>query len=342
MAEEKKKRNPLVTVLKLIILVIAVLVGWKYGIGPLLSHQRQQPSNLWVVNDTDQSYDLSLGWRRLKRVLHPQSHVQFTLYVGMKEKQTLKVTPDGGGATRNIAVELAPNSRLLLNLDKATTYYSYMPERAHNERVQHLDALGRQLQNRQPPTALSQIVDNLRAIGNTTLQGSTDALFIDLAEYTPYILTIQDFSEIPAPGDRPTPLLTAETLNLTFANGQMSFNGAKPENTTATVKLDTQLQVPLSRAITVNVKPGTTLDIRAESSSITLFFMAGETMNVEWDGGTYSGSWSYHARQNAASWEWNWTFSGSRRVGREEWSLSLVVPHSGAPRGSIEKMDAMP
>ena len=88
--------------------ILALTVGFKFGFGPLISTVRGKPTMVRIQNKTQNRYHAILGWRRQKRDIYPKSNGKFTVYVGMSEKQTLKLRPEKEGETLKTRLPLSP------------------------------------------------------------------------------------------------------------------------------------------------------------------------------------------------------------------------------------------
>lgn len=335
---ERKKRRPLLLLIKLLLVVVVLGLGYKFGFGPLLTAKRNQPTELYVVNHTDKGYDLLFGWRRLERVLHPQSHVYLKLFVGMKETQTLTLTPEGGGTPSKTKVPLAPDQQLLINVDQATTYYVAEPERTHDQRLARLDLLRRELANRQPPKTLLALAQDLRTIATSAILSSTDDLIIDLAPYQPYLREVDAFSELLPAGARDKPLLTPEPLDLIFANGNLHLQPDQPDIVKATVTLGGPVDVNLGRTA-IRMPADTELRIGARDGVTSLNAFVRSGLPVHYQDTDFIGSWTYQANHKPSGWSWAWAFSGSATIKGTDYSLALVFPHEGQPQAKLEKME---
>jgi hypothetical protein len=335
-----KRRRPLVALLKVVLVLVVLAAAWKFGVGPLLSAQRNQPSVVYVANGTAQGYQAVLGWRRLRQTLFPQGYAHYQLYVGMAEKQTLTLTPEGGGTPQQLKVPLRPGCVLLVNVDRAITWFAWEPERSQSLAVPRLDVLRRELAARQAPKALLALRAELAQGAMGCVVEKVDRLFVDLQRYHPYVPTLQEFSELPAAGARRVPLLTTEPLTLQLAQrAELKYDPAKPDDLTVTFPLDAAVTVPLAGNVSASLPAGTPLRLQAAGPALDLTAYALQPGTVTWEGTAFQGSWSYQATCRDGAWSWQWQFSGSGKLKGAEYSLSLSYPHQGKADAKLEKME---
>ena len=105
-----KKHKKLIRVAQVLVTVLAMVFGFKFGVGPLISTMRNRPTRVMIWNETGQDYQARLGWRRLKANLSNKTLCRFELYVGMREKQTLTLIPTAGGKTLKTKLTLRPGA----------------------------------------------------------------------------------------------------------------------------------------------------------------------------------------------------------------------------------------
>ena len=111
-----KSRRLTVAALQLILAVVAVYCGYRFGFGPVISTLRDRPTKVFVVNESGKSYDAVLGWRRTRKSLPQQGAARFETAVGMRERQTLSLYPTDGGEPIKIKALLRPGYEVKITL----------------------------------------------------------------------------------------------------------------------------------------------------------------------------------------------------------------------------------
>ena len=160
----------------------AIICGYKLGFGPLVSHYRDKPSYVIVQNHEDIEYVATLGWRRMREELYKQSLINFEVWVGMPESQTLKITPKVPGTAQpfSVSVPLRPGETSLLNLKGKGEYGIYELSAVAGKRLDtpEVKALATEISSNRAPGSAVKVSRQIRDVVAPAFKGiKTDMLF---------------------------------------------------------------------------------------------------------------------------------------------------------------------
>lgn len=339
-----RKRRPLLLVLQVAAGLLAVVFGYKCGVGPIVAQARGKPTYVFVDNHGDTAYAVRLGWRRLKQELTAHSMCQFDLYVGMPEKQGLVLKPEGGGKAVKLRVPVRPGCTVLVNLGQEGTYAVYDPDVGRSQAAgASVRNLANQLSQRSAPAACVEIAAVLRRVGGESFKGTVNDLFLDGRTY--------DLRSAPGPGrseeeqqerqeEAPKLHVTAgDRWRVQLADGYTNFIHTKPDAFDGGVRLPaTDVQFPGGMAARITGREDLQVRGSGEAVSASLDLRG---VKVRVPAGVFTGTWRYRASfpgtvKGKPAWSWSWAFGGRGEVEGERRSLSVRI--DGASNESVIRL----
>ncbi|MFA5203993.1 MAG: hypothetical protein WC708_06255 [Lentisphaeria bacterium] len=324
---------------RLILLVVALAAGYKYGGGPILANYLKKPSYVIIHNGDAVQYQATLGWRRLSQELPAGASCHFQVFVGMDETQTLRLTPAGGGAETLIKVPVKMGKNILVNPGRKTVYRVVdLPWLAQQRAAEQTAAFAQAMAaNRAPQEglALMEKLDQLsREVVKQNLQDElTDPAPYDLDEMT-------DDGAATAPGAAAgKPRLTCSPLiQAPFADGQFTLNFSESQAAT----LDASVRLPAFSAtlppnITVKIPEGASLQVNRLAKRLR-FALRQEKQTLDLPKGSFTGTWEYSATwpfevtpPAVQEWKWQWIFRGQGTFKGEKKNVTCIWTKDAAP-----------
>ena len=326
-----RKTRPLHLALQVGVASLALVLGYKCGVGPIVSQVRGKPTRVLVDNHGDVAYAARLGWRRMKQDLSAHSVCQFELYVGMPETQGLVLKPTEGGRAVKVRVPVRPGHAVLVNVGQEGTYAAYDPSVGGSEAVTGpvLD-LAKQLSQCSAPTACVEIAAVLRQVGQASFKGTVNDLFLDGRTYALGGLPgVGGFDEEAGPRLRVT---AGDRWRVQLANGYTDFRYGKPEDVDGGVRFPaTSILLPGDMALRTTGREDFQIKGIGEAISAALDLRMAK---VKAPAGVFTGTWRYRATfpgtvKGKPAWTWSWSFDGRGDVDGERRELSVRIDSSG-------------
>ncbi len=333
--------------------VLALTLGYRFGFGPLISKARGKPTYVIVQNHEDVEYTATLGWRRLKQDIYKKSPCRFELFVGMSERQTLKLTPKepGSGEAFKVKVPLRPGLVVVVNLKGLGQYGIFDPSLIAAEKIAGADfgKLRKEISSNRAPQSAVKVSRAIRDLVRPAFKGVKKDLFFRNDQYDlpgnefPGSGTQgqdgQDGEKAPAPPSKKRDLAVfPASRRLAFANGYSVYDNRKPENVERGIRLPTT-SVVLNKTRTLETGGGIQLEMRGDGSKLALQARVPATVVV--DGTTFTGEWNYSANcalagKKKGRWTWNWRFTGNARRKNVPYRMNLSVDARGKENRKIE------
>ncbi len=357
----KRHRGRLYYGSQCVLLAFAIIGGYKYGVGPIISNYRGLHSYVIVQNHEDIEYIATFGWRRAKEELFKQSLVNFELEVGMPESQTLTLTPKepGAGQPFSVSVPLRLGGTTLVNLKGKGEYGIYELYAVAGQRLDtpEVKALTAEISSNRPPESAIKVSRQIRDFVAPAFKGTkTDMLFRgSVYSFDPGMLYLRERrqSKDAKKGDakkaeskpaarKPLVLFPASRV-VPFANGSALHCPSDDEKVerslvlaTAAITLGSGAQ-PRQIAVS-SPRLAFTGDAKAMNLAIVL-----QNVTVNADGKTFTGRWDYAAvcpleGKDAKTWRWGWTFKGTGDSGGRRYALDLKVEMDGKESRSIKPL----
>ena len=337
--DEKKEEKPpsaVRTALRILVAIVVIGAGFRFGFGPLISHARGKMTTVIVKNRGDEGYSLRLGWRMLTGRLIPQGQEQFELAVSWYEHQGLRLQPldangQPSGAARKLSVPMHPGGVTLVNLDQAGTYYTYDTQSIASESITGLDPLLSQITKGEPPAAMQEVLTSAHALGEKAFIEKRNDLFFELTEFrpTPTVGYFAKAVDTEAEPDPSLPVLTDKEHDLDVANGRIKHYAA--DTTLLEATLPSQQDLPMNLGSQSFVIPKGTrvvvVDSKDKAGPVKQVRLQFGNQTIDMKGKTYSGSWSYAAILRGSNWSWVWTFNGQTQDRKSR--ITVTLDHLG-------------
>lgn len=300
---------------RLIVTVVVLGAGYKFGFGPIIANFLKQPSYVIVHNGDAVQYQATLGWRRLSQELPASASCHFQLFVGMPETQALTLAPASGAAT-TIQVPVRMGRNILVNPGGKTTYLVLdLPWLKQQNIKDESSALAAAIAAGRPPVPALSLMDKLDRFSKDVVR---QRLQDELIDPMPYDLDELQEDGRPAATVPDKPRLTCVPLvQAEFADGVLNLNFTQQQEGT----LDVTARLPgfsatLAPNVTVKVPDGAKLQFNRLAKRLRLSLrMENQTMTLP--KGTFTGTWEYAANwplevlpPAVAEWKWQWTFRG--------------------------------
>jgi hypothetical protein len=293
---------------------LAVWLGFKCGVGPLVSQARKRPTYVLVHNHEDVEYVARLGWRRLIQELSARSVCQFDLYVGMPETQTLTLIP--GDKTRKrtkLRIPLRPGYIVLVNVDRKGAYSLLDAAAVKGLSIgsDAVKALASQLAQNKEPAAVVEMLPKLVEFNKKAYKGTTNELLLDDRQYQ-----MGSFAagavKLDHASTRPV-LVFGPVWRLEFADGWSMHTMADAEKAEGAVRLP-QTTVKLPMTLSPVIPANRDAVFRRTGNRVELS-VSQMPQKVTCEGIGFDGNWQYSAAWapgagGKPAWSWTWTFNG--------------------------------
>lgn len=356
-AKARKPKGRLYYAVQVVLLVLALFFGFELGVGPLISQFRDKPTYVIVQNHEDVEYTALLGWRRSKEDLFKQSLVNYEIWVGIPERQTLRLVPKipGTGQPFSLKVPVRPGGITLVNLKAAGEYGVYELGAVAGKKLEspELKALAAEIGSNRAPESAVKVSRQIRDLVAPTFKGTKQDMVFRSSQFTfdPAMLYRMKQRELDRqkagkakekekgkektgspPPSTPKPLVcfpAARVVN--FANGSALHSPADREKVDRAIVLPlSTLNLSASRIVKV---PSPRLTFTGDAKALNLAIQM-PNAKVSADGKTFTGTWEYRAwcaleGKEANRWRWSWVFRGLAESGGKRFSLELKVEADG-------------
>lgn len=327
--------------------LLAIVMGYRFGFGPLISNYRHRPTYVIVQNHENIEFAATFGWRREKKTVYQKSLINFEIFVGMPERQTLRLKPlNGKGESFSVKVPLRPGGITLVNLKRKGRYGIYNAHLVRDKKLAtpELKKLAAQIAANQAPSEAIKVNRQIRDLVSGT--------FVDVKDDLTFISSRYDFPDemlplrskrraeaeragktLPKkPSGKPKPMVffpAAATIH--FANGSAMHDPDHPGTFHRTILLPIS-SVTLSSSRTLKLaKP--MLSISGDAKSVHLSIV--QSNRTEHLGGVvFKGQWIYRAAcplegANRGKWSWHWDFQGHGMDNGKPIDIKLRVDENG-------------
>lgn len=345
---------------QIVMALLAVVLGYKYGFGPLISNFRGLPSYVLIHNHEGATYDARLGWRaRLglgghRTAVFGNTMAHLELYVGLPETRTLSVVPteSGSGESFSVRVPIRPAGISLVNCRGKGTYGLYTMQAVEDKKLDtpELKKLGAEIAaNRSPDTAI-RVSRQIRDLVDEAFMGTKNDEVFRSSQYRfadSLLVTIREkLARNPRAdgGESSAPARDVPVLHFP-ASARVSFaNGAAVQGVAENAPVEREVSLPVS-AFNLNqnriVKAKSPrLTIRVDPTVIRLRIeLANASVNVS--NQDFTGVWVYQAScplegPGRNRWSWHWEFKGSAKVRNRTLNCTLKVNQKGAETKSVK------
>ena len=342
--EKKKKRGKVYHTVQAVMGILAVLLGFKFGFGPLISSFRGLPTFVIVQNHEPVQYVARLGWRRLKQEIYQNSFCKFEIFVGMPERQGLVVEPKspGKGEKYTLRVPVRPGGSVLVNLGGKGTYGVYEPWVVRSEKVAsaELKALAGEISRNREPSSALKVSRQIRDLVQPAFKGTRqDVVFSGSRfQFPGHFLTSANQQKKPAKDEKPKEkkrlpvVISPAQYRLQFGNGYGLHDAANEAHVERGITLPVKV-LNLNRArILKTTNP--TLEFRGDGKTLRLTIRLPSRTKVQTEGKTFTGTWEYSAScplvgAKRDQWTWRWVFRGDVSIKGKRFHLDLTINASG-------------
>ncbi|MBN2451573.1 MAG: hypothetical protein JXR77_14380 [Lentisphaeria bacterium] len=354
-ARPKKKHGKAYYTVQAVLLLLAVTLGYKFGFGPLISSYRGLPTYVVVQNSEDVEYVAKLGLRRLTEPVYKNSLANLQLYVGMPERQTLRIEPKtpGEGEPFRLKVPVRPGGTTVVNLKAKSQFHVYDLPRVREQKLDtpELKALGEEIAANRAPTSAIKVSRQIRDLAASAFLGSKNDVIFQSTQYDVdkemlYILRSkpppkQDRKADAAAPRSPKPFLTlSPTHRVDFANGYARHSTGEDASVERAASLPVSaLNLSRSRIIKVN---SPRVVITGNDQTVTLNIQI-QDQKVNMEEKTFNGKWEYRAScqlegPDRNRWDWKWTYSGQADKGGKRYALELSSDVNGNEQRRIRQL----
>jgi len=334
--EEGKKHSPLFYGIQIVIALLILFVGYKYGFGPLISHARGRSTLVVVQNHENTEYQAKLGWRRLKQQLPANAVCKFDLAVGMSETHTLTLTPqagpNGGEATAEVVkvrVPLRPNCQILVNVRQKGNYAIYRPESVAKENARSAALkLNSEILKGKRPRSTRAATDRLQEIGKKAVEGFSNDLLFDGDKYR-FFRMYGMMRKANDKEDTSKPLLvSAEPYTLKGDGCQLNYYHHDPEHVTGSLGLPGgELTLGDDMKLTIPANCNASVSRQGEHLEVSVSV---PNQSVEAEGIKFVGTWTYRASSPGDDkWTATWSYAATNPRASGQPTLNVTVSHKG-------------
>jgi hypothetical protein len=365
---QRRRRGRLYYGIQCTLLAFAIICGYKFGVGPIISNYRGLHTYVIVQSHEDIEYVATFGWRRAKEDLFKQSIVNFELEVGMPESQTLTIAPKepGTAAVLRVSVPLRPGGTTLVNLKGKGEYGIYELQAVADKRLDtpEVKALTTEISSNRAPESAIKVSRQIRDLVAPAFKGTkTDMLFRgSVYSFDPAMLYVRERRLISdakrraaKKGDEkkvetaPVPVPAKPLVSFPATRAVPFANGSALHCPSDDAKVERSLLLPTT-AITLNDgAPARVLPVNsprlALSGDAKMLNLAIVMPNaaVSADGKNFTGQWDYRATcalegKDANTWRWSWVFKGTGDTAGRRYSLDLKVEMDGKETRSIKPL----
>ncbi len=364
-ARPARQKTKLYVAVQAVLGVLAVVIGFKFGFGPLISSVRKKTTYVVVRNHGKTAYRAKLGWRAVlgsdsfKVEIGPDDLRQFDIHVGMPETQTLTLEPmteaEDAAEVHKIKLPLRPGAIVWVNVKGQGEYGAFDRASVKDKAVPTADLakFADQVSRHQAPHAASRVANAILNIAKSALKEKLkDEVFTSLDYELPALAG--RMPNAPAtteqgvegePEQQPRLFLACiplHTCSLDFANGgHCQYNYRNARNVEARVRWpDSHKAVRLSksRSIPLNPKAPPTLELRGPVHNLAVSMRVEQQEVKHGQKGTlYQGAWQYTATRRGGggkkgskqkiTWSWSWRFDGLSQGAKQR--LVIVVDSTG-------------
>jgi len=357
----EKRDRKVYYIIQAVMGVLALVMGYKFGFGPLISKARELPTNVIVQNHEPYEYVASLGWRRIKQELYKEAPCRFEIYVGMPEKQTLTMIPKeaGKGEKFKVKVPLRPGGIVIVNLKRKGEYGVFDPSAVSGEKLAGADLgkLLREVAANQAPQSAVKVSRAVRDLVRPAFKGTkTDLYFLsgqyNLLEGSMFGVAAQakkkkEEAKKKKEEDKKSDVkpkkkdfvLFPPVRRLSFSGGYSVYDHRQPDKVDRGVYLDVKA-IKLNKSRTIKASR-VLMEIRGDNNKLTL--QSHFPSSVELKGTKFTGEWRYSASsaftgKNKGRWTWNWRFTGSGHLKGSTYRMNLSVNSAGIETQKVQEV----
>jgi hypothetical protein len=302
--------------------LVVAFFGFRLGVGPLISKFRETPTYVVVYNNMDQEYTASLGWRRLKKSIYPNTSACFEVYVGMRETQTLTLSPTKGtGPVVSSSVPMWPGGVTVVNPGGKATFAQIRPEDAKKEKLLHSDVqrLADQIGGNQDPSGVHKLIPEGRRIANKAVVSErTDEIFTSaqfrfdrsILQGDTEVLNrfLKKLEERRKKSKRQYDLVVFPPQRTVDFSGGSAFLDLRNEKLVKMAIWLPRKQYGVG-IVALHLKDNPKLDVSNTGGKLELRMEIPQS--TKFGSRSYKGSWKYYAYEEKGKWHWNWVFSGT-------------------------------
>jgi hypothetical protein len=302
--------------------LVVAFFGFRLGVGPLISKFRETPTYVVVYNGMGQEYTASLGWRRLKKDIYPNTSACFEVYVGMRETQTLTLTPKkGNGPVITSRVPMWPGGITVVNPGGKATFAQLRTGDARKEKLLHADVkrLADQIGGHQDPTGIHKLTPEAKRIAKKALVGErTDEIFTSarfrfdrsiLQGDTEVIARfLKKLEERQKKTKREYDLMVFPPQRSVDFSGGSAYLDLRNKNLTRMTIWLPRKQFSIG-IVTLKLKDNPKLEVSNASGRLELKMEIPQT--TKFGSRSYRGNWRYFAYEEKGKWHWAWSFDGT-------------------------------
>jgi len=359
----RKARGRLYYGIQAVLLFFAIFCGFKFGVGPLISQFRDKPTYVIVQNHEDVEYTAMLGWRRSKEDLYKQSLVNYEVWVGLPERQTLRLEPKVPGTAQpfSLKIPVRPGGITLVNLKALGEYGVYELAAVTGKKLDtpELKALAAEVGANRSPDSAVKVSRQIRDLVAPAFKGTKKEMLYRSSQYDfdsgmlyrmrQHELDRQKAGKAkaddksknkpPPPPPAPKPLIcypVARTLN--FANGSALHNPVDREKVERSIVLPlTTLNLSGTRIVKCQ---SPRLLFAGDAKALTLTIQM-QNATVTADGKSFVGTWDYRAScalegKDANRWRWGWIYHGMTQGAGKRFSLDIKVEADGKEARTVK------
>jgi DNA-directed RNA polymerase subunit RPC12/RpoP len=275
--------------IKVLLGLAIIVVGYKYGIGPLIFAMRGEQVQLVVENASDDMLDASFSYRMLSDRMAPRGRCEFLLPIGMPESHGLKLTNVRTGEVHKYRLALRPGQRLLFNPDGKITYFVVNDALAKTLVAPLTPELAGQLSRLEPPTAHeAQRAAMLQLAQQAIVKTVTDTM-IPLDDYRFF-----SQSQGQRPNDAQLPRLLRTQVDLNLANGGVRFDPHTSTFLDGWLTIPADLKIPVTAGLEATLTAGQRLTLPAiYGNNQTYITFANPEEIVDYFGESFKMQWNY-------------------------------------------------
>ena len=345
---EAKPRNKKVYIATQALMgVLAVGLGFKFGIGPLISSVRKKPMRVVVQNHEDIDYVAKLGWRRLTQELYKESICGFEVFVGMPEKQTLRVAPkEGDGESFKLKIPLRPGGLLMVNLKQKGKYGVFDLAAVRGKKAgAELGRLASEISKNVAPKSATGAANSAHKIAVASFTGTVDDLLFYGDDYRFPVIAMYGVAPEEDKKAKDKPFLAYPPIRqVAFSGGNATYDHRAPKVIKCSLRFPGNVKViRLSKATSVKLDPKRlpNIEMANDSKKVSL------SMRIPQNGfkvnkRAFNGEWDYRASRPLGGkkpvWTWSWTYRGNSYVGGKHFRATVTVRPGGKETRKVDEI----
>lgn len=348
---KKKRGGKIYYTIQVVLGILAITVGYKLGFGPLISKARNMPSFVIVQNHEPYEYIAQLGWRRLKQDIYKNGMCSFEIYVGMSEKQTLRVNPKepGQGEAYKVKVPVRPGGTIIVNLKQLGDYGLFDPSSVGGKKLAagDVDKLEKEFAAFAAPQTVVKLNRDIRDLVRPAFKGTKNDLFFVDTQYDLQNIPVFDRTPNKKEGEKKEekPVVKKDMVvfppvrRLNYGNGYAVYDHTDPERVERGVYLNVK-NIVLSKTRTI---PGGRILLELRGDKNVLNLSARIQSSVTDSGAKFTGEWRYSAAMSNSGdakgrWKYQWQFVGNGDLNKKTQRLTLTVQPGGNETKKIQEV----